>query len=226
MKRTFTKLFRLPSETMAKGSTSSFILHLHPRLIPEKSARFAFTFCFGGLAFFCFIIEVLTGSLLMLHYQPSASGAYASVQKITHIAPYGSVIRNVHYWAGQAMVVLVCLHMIRVFITRSYEEPRRLNWVVGVACLILTVFVDFTGYLLVWDDRALVAWTIARNILEMIPLIGAPAASTIFGTESDFNMAIIRLYSWHIVIFPLIMTFFMSLHFWKIRKDGGISIPL
>lgn len=211
---------------MAKGSTSSFILHLHPRFIPEKSASFTFTFCFGGMAFFFFLIEVLTGLLLMLHYQPSASNAYASVQKITHLAPYGSVIRNIHYWGGQAMVVVVCLHMTRVFWTGSYEEPRRLNWIVGVACLILTVLVDFTGYLLVWDDRALVAWTIARNILEMIPLIGSPAASVIFGTESDFNTAIIRLYSWHIVIFPLILTFMMSLHFWKVRKDGGISIPL
>ncbi len=162
----------------------------------------------------------------MLHYHPSAINAYASVQKITHIVPYGWIIRNIHYWSGQAMVVAVCLHMVRVFLTGSYENPRRLNWVVGMACLVLTLLVDFTGYLLVWDDRALVAWTIARNIVEIIPWIGPPTASIVFGPASDFNAAIVRLYSWHIAIFSLILAFLISLHFWKIRKDGGISTPL
>lgn len=211
---------------MAKGSISSFLLHLHPRFIPEKSAKVSFTFCLGGMAFFFFLVEVLSGALLMLHYHPSALNAYASIQKITHIVPYGWIIRNVHYWAGQAMVAAVCLHMIRVFLTRSYEDPRRLNWVVGMTCLVLTVLIDFTGYLLIWDDRALIAWTIARNILEIIPVIGASVASIIFGPTSDANAVLVRLYSFHIVIFSAFLVFLMSLHFWKIRKDGGISTPL
>ncbi len=175
---------------------------------------------------FLFIVELLTGMLLMLHYQPSAQAAYPSVQMITHIVPYGWMIRNIHYWAGQFMVAVVCLHMIRVFWTKSYMHPRRLNWVVGTVCLLLTVFVDFTGYLLVWDDRALWAWTIARNVLVIIPWAGSAVASVVFGPSSDFSYAIVRLYSWHVAIIPALLTFFVALHFWKIRKDGGISTPL
>lgn len=211
---------------MSKGSFLSFLLHLHPRLIPEKSAQLSYTFCFGGIAVFLFLIETLSGILLMLHYQPSVQNAYGSVQKITHIVPYGWVIRNLHYWAGQAMVVVVFLHMIRVYWTNSYADPRKLNWVIGIVCLILTVLVDFTGYLLVWDDRALWAWTIARNLVEIVPWAGPSTASFIFGPGSEFNAAIIRLYSWHVVIFPGILFLMMMLHFWKIRKDGGISMPL
>lgn len=211
---------------MAKGSITSLLLHLHPRLVPEKSAEFSFTFCFGGIAVFLFFVELVSGLLLMLHYQPSVQGAYPTVQKITHIVPYGWVMRNIHYWAGQAMVVVVLFHMIRVFWTKSYLHPRQFNWVVGFACLILTVFIDFTGYLLVWDDRALWAWTIARNVVEIVPLVGFATASVIFGPASELNSVIVRLYSWHVVIFPATLLFLMALHFWKIRKDGGISIPL
>lgn len=211
---------------MGKGSAKSFLLHLHPRLIPVQSVKFSFTFCFGGIAFFLFIVEVLSGFLLLLHYQPSVQNAYASVQKITHIYPYGWVIRNIHYWAGQAMVFAVLFHMKRVFWTGSYTAPRQFNWVIGSVCLVLTLLVDFTGYLLIWDDRALWAWTIARNVAEIIPLVGNTVASVIFGPASDLNVALARLYSWHVVILPVILLFLTGLHFWKIRKDGGISIPL
>lgn len=211
---------------MGKGSAKSFLLHLHPRLIPEQSAKFSFTFCFGGIAFFLFILEALSGFLLMLHYQPSVLNAYASIQKITHIYPYGWVIRNIHYWAGQAMVFAVLFHMMRVFWTGSYSDPRQFNWVIGSVCLVLTLLVDFTGYLLIWDDRALWAWTIARNVVEIIPLVGHTMASVIFGPASDFNVALARLYSWHVVILPAILLILTGLHFWKIRKDGGISVPL
>lgn len=211
---------------MVKGSTSSLFLHIHPRLVPENSLRLSFTFCFGGLAVFLFFLEVITGALLMLHYQPSSTNAYGSVQRITHIIPYGWVLRNMHYWAGQGMVVAVFLHMIRVFWTRSYDAPRRLNWVVGIVLLILTALVDFTGYLMVWDDRALWAWTIARNLVDLIPIIGPGSAAILFGPASDLNTALVRLYSWHVVIFPAGLLFLMALHFWKIRKDGGISVPL
>lgn len=173
-----------------------------------------------------FFLEVVTGLLLLLHYVPSIAAAYPSVQEITHVAPYGFFIRNLHYWCGQAMVVLVALHMVRVFLTGSYAPPRQFNWVIGLVLLVCTLLVDFTGYLLVWDDRSLWAWTIARNLAETIPFAGPATASLLFGPVEVNDSALVRIYVWHVVLWPTIMCIIMAWHFWRIRKDGGISFPL
>lgn len=162
----------------------------------------------------------------MLHYVPTVSGAYLSIQDITHLIPYGFLLRNLHYWCGQAMVVLVVLHMVRVFITGSFVAPRRFNWIIGLTLLIGTVLVDFTGYLLVWDERALWARTIARNLAQTVPVLGSGLASMLFGSPEISDTAIIRLYVWHIVLIPGIMAGLMGWHLWKVRRDGGISVPL
>lgn len=209
-----------------RGSLSSLIVHLHPRMVPEPSARFTFTWCLGGLALWMFVLEVVTGLLLVLHYVPSISGAYVSVQEITHVAPYGFFIRNLHYWCGQAMVILVVLHMIRVFLTGSCAPPRSFNWVIGLLLLVCTLLVDFTGYLLVWDDRSLWAWTIARNLGATIPLAGSATATLLFGPAEVGDPALVRIYVWHVVLWPALMCLLMAWHFWRIRRDGGISVPL
>lgn len=173
-----------------------------------------------------FFMEAVTGALLMLRYVPSLSGAYLSIQEITHLARYGFFIRNLHYWCGQAMVVLVALHMVRVFVTGSFAPPRRMNWVIGSVLLVTTLLVDFTGYLLVWDDRALWALTIARNLTASVPWLGSSLASVFFGPGEVGDMSLVRLYAWHVFLLPATMVLFMGWHFWKIRKDGGISVPL
>jgi quinol-cytochrome oxidoreductase complex cytochrome b subunit len=211
---------------MAKGSFSALLLHLHPRSVPERSAKFGYTWCLGGLAVWMFVLEAVTGVLLMFHYVPTVSGAYLSVQDITHTVPYGFFLRNLHYWCGQVMVVLVVLHMVRVFVTGSYGPPRRLNWLIGLGLLAGTLLVDFTGYLLVWDDRALWARTIARNLAETVPWLGSAAGSLLFGPAEIADSVLVRLYVWHVVLFPGIMILLMVRHFWGIRKDGGISVRL
>jgi quinol-cytochrome oxidoreductase complex cytochrome b subunit len=211
---------------MSRGSFSSFLLHLHPRVIPEASAGIRFTWCLGGLSVWMFALELLTGALLMLHYVPGVSSAYPAVQHVTHVVPYGFFIRNLHYWCGQAMVILVVLHAFRVLLTGSYAPPRHLNWLVGLSLLVLTLLVDFTGYLLVWDDRALWAWTIARNLTETVPGIGGALASLFFGPARLGDANIVRLYVWHIFLLPGFVFMLMGWHFWRIRKDGGISRPL
>jgi quinol-cytochrome oxidoreductase complex cytochrome b subunit len=172
-----------------------------------------------------FVIEAVTGLLLLLHYVPTLDGAYLSVQDITYLVPYGFFIRNLHYWAGQFMVVFVVLHIVRVFFTGSFAPPRRFNWIVGLVLFLSTLLVDFTGYLLVWDDRSLWAWTIARNLAVEVPLIGPGLAALLFGPSQAADAALIRLYVWHVVFLPALMVVVMAWHFWKVRKDR-ISTPL
>ncbi len=211
---------------MNRGSLASFFLHLHPRVIPEASAKVRYTWCLGGLALWMFVLESVTGILLVLHYTPTSGGAYASIQEITHVVPYGFFVRNLHYWCGQVMVALVALHMVRVFVTGSYAHPRRLNWLIGMGLLGITLLVDFTGYLLVWDDRGLWAWTIARNLVHTIPFVGPSTAWALFGPDEVSDSVLVRLYVWHVILLPGVLSLLMGWHFWRIRKDGGISEPL
>lgn len=222
MKKPFTPIL----VSAGRGSFTAFLEHIHPRLVPEISTRISFTFCLGGLATLMFLVEIFTGALLLLYYYPSLSNAYPSIQRVTYYAPFGFFFRNLHYWGGQFMVILVVLHMVRVFWTRSYLPPRRFNWLVGSILLVLVFLVDFTGYLLVWDERALWAWTIARNLTEKIPLLGNKFALVIFGPSDMDDLCLIRLYAWHIFMLPAFLVGLMSLHYWKIRKDGGIFTPL
>jgi quinol-cytochrome oxidoreductase complex cytochrome b subunit len=185
-----------------------------------------YTWCLGGLALWMFVLESVTGLLLALHYAPTSVGAYPTIQEITHVVPYGFFVRNMHYWCGQIMIALVALHMIRVFVTGSYAHPRQLNWLIGLGLLGITVLVDFTGYLLVWDDRSLWAWTIARNLVHALPLVGPSTAWALFGPDQVGDAVLVRLYVWHVILLPGVLSLLMGWHFWRIRKDGGISRPL
>jgi cytochrome b6 len=202
------------------GSFWSLISHLHPLYVPQYAINPRYTWCMGGLAAWIFFVEVITGILLLFQYVPTKADAYNSIIDISQAVPFGFFIRNIHYWAGQLMVVFVTLHMIRVIITRSYSAPRQLNWLIGLILFILTLLVDFSGYLLIWDDRSLWAWTIARNLVITIPYIGYNIAEFLFGPSPPHDFTIIRLYIWHIFVFPTLMTSLLFWHFWKIRKDG------
>jgi quinol-cytochrome oxidoreductase complex cytochrome b subunit len=135
---------------MARRST--FFHHLHPPTIPRREARFRYTFGLGGVAVFLFAVLVATGLLEMFYYVPSLERANASVQMLTFLVPYGWLVRGVHYWAAQGLVVIAVLHLLRVVLTGAYKSPRRFNWLLGVSLLVLVVLLDFTGYVLRWDS--------------------------------------------------------------------------
>jgi hypothetical protein len=123
-----------------------------------------YTFCLGGLSFFMFLLLTGTGVLLMFYYIPSDAQAYQSMKDIESSVTFGQLMRNMHRWAAQGMVIAVFLHMCRVFYTGSYKPPREFNWVVGVILLVLTFLLSFTGYLLPWDQLALWAVTVGSEI--------------------------------------------------------------
>lgn len=158
----------------------------------------------------------------MFHYQPGESTGFSSVLNLTSVIPYGSILRNLHYWAAQIMVITVNLHMVRVIWTHSYKPPKQLNWLVGVSLLILVLTLDFTGYLLVGSQESGAAATVAVHILSLIPGIGMILARIFFGMPSALSGSTLAVYVWHCVALPTAAMYLQLFHFWRIRRDGGV----
>ena len=122
------------------------------------------------------------------------------------------------------MVALVVLHMARVFFTGAYRGPRRINWLVGVALLLATLMLSFTGYLLPWDQLAFWAITVGSNIMAAMPVLGKPIRFLLLGGHLVGANALLRFYVLHCVVLPLTAVFFIAIHFWRIQKDGGLTV--
>ena len=214
-----------PRNQMLVVATNVF-LHLHPTRIHRTHVKITHTFCLGGLSFFMFLVLTGTGVLLMFYYIPSADLAYQSMKDIESSVTFGQMMRNMHRWAAQGMVIVVFLHMCRVFYTGSYKPPREFNWVIGVLLLVTTFLLSFTGYLLPWDQLALWAITVGTNIGGAAPLVGEQVNLVLRGDYEIGQSALVRFYTLHVIFLPLVAAFLMAVHFWRIRKDGGISGPL
>jgi cytochrome b6 len=224
---------------------SNFVLHLHPVSIKTHAVRPRFTWCMGGITFFLFLVETITGVLLMFYYRPTTQWAYHDMLNLRDVVSLG-VLRELHRWGAHAMVIAVMLHMYRVFLTGSYKPPREFNWGVGVLLLLLTFLLSFTGYLLPWDQLAMWATTVGSNMVRAVPFLGHEGPGrqilTVGGIDlitsgSDTRFALLgaravseetlnRFYVLHCVAIPLLAAFLTGVHFWRIRKDGGISGPL
>ena len=198
---------------------------MHPPRIPASSFKFQYTFGLGGLSLLSFVITVLTGILLLFEYSPAVDQANSSLQYIATVLPFGWYLRNLHYWAAQVMVVSVLLHASRVMLTGGYLSGRRFNWVIGIFLLALTFLMDFTGFTLRWDVESHWALVVGTNLLKSIPLAGNAIYQLVTGGQDISQSTLLRFYTWHIFALPFIAFCLMIYHFWRIRKDGGISAP-
>lgn len=206
--------------------TSNVLLHLHPVKVRKDSVRFWYTMGLGGISFLMFIILVVTGILLAFYYVPSTDLAYQSIKDIENVVSYGNILRNMHRWAAHGMVITVFLHMCRVFFTFAYGKPREFNWVVGVFLFLMTIGLSFTGYLLPWDQLAFWAITVGTSIATYAPIIGERINYLLLGGNVVGQGALIRFYVLHCFVLPSFMVGALAIHFWRIRKDGGISGPV
>ena len=177
-------------------------------------------YCFGGITFTLFIVLLLTGLLLAVHYSPSESGAYRSIQRLQREVSLGMLVRAAHHWAGNLMVVTIMLHLLRVFVTGSYKNPRELHWVAGSVLLLLTLSFGFTGYLLPWDQKAYWATVIGSNMVGSVPLIGPFLGGLLRGGAEVTGQTLLRFYSIHILWLPVLTGVFLWLHFHMIRRTG------
>jgi quinol-cytochrome oxidoreductase complex cytochrome b subunit len=205
---------------------SNVFLHLHPVRLRRHALAIPYTFCLGGLSFFMFLVLTITGVLLMFYYIPSITTAYQNMKDIQATVTFGQILRNLHRYAAHAMVITVFLHMCRVFYTGSYKAPREFNWVIGVILLFTTFLLSFTGYLLPWDQLSLWAVTVGTNMIGATPVIGGQLRFLAIGGFEVGQGALIRFYTLHVVGLPLLAAVLMAAHFWRVRKDGGISGPL
>ena len=201
-------------------------LHIHPVKVKKENFRILHTWYLGFITFYLFLILVGTGVALMFYYRPYPAQAYQDMKDLQFVVFMGSFLRNVHRWAAHGMVICVILHLCRVFYTASYKKPRQFNWVVGVVLLLLTLGLSFTGYLLPWDQLAFWAITVGTNIGGYAPLLGAKIKEVLLGGHNVAEGALIRFYVLHVVVLPALVVLFTMLHFWRIRKDGGLSRPV
>jgi quinol-cytochrome oxidoreductase complex cytochrome b subunit len=228
-KNVWSSIFRnpLPSNDLERSSTSftNFFLHIHPVKVHKNSLRPAYTFGLGLISFFLFVILIVTGILLMFYYVPSTQQAYDRMLDLRGSVAFGTLLRNMHRWSAHGMVAVVFLHLCRVFLTGSYKKPREFNWVVGVILFLLTLFMSFTGYLLPWDQLAFWAITVGTAIAGYAPIIGKDIQFLLMGGTSVGQEALLRFYVLHVAVLPAILTLMIAIHFWRIRKDGGLSRP-
>lgn len=224
---------------------NNVFLHLHPTRVPRHAVNVGYTWGMGGITLYLFLNLTMTGILLMFYYRPTSQYAYLDMKMLMHDVPFGAFIRNMHRWAAHLMVITVMLHMYRVFMTGSYKPPRQFNWVIGVFLLVFTLLLSFTGYLLPWDQLSIWAITVGSNMGRATPLLGheGPFAQEFqnlvgFGGLPDNDVrflllngtmvgapTLLRFYVLHCVFFPVLAAVFMAVHFFRIRKDGGISGP-
>ena len=212
-------------------------LHLHAVRTHRWSLRWSTTWGLGITAMAAFLITLVTGVLLMFYYKPYPEVAYLSIKDIHFVVPTGRFMRNIHRWAANVMVVAVLLHMARAFYTAAYRPPREFNWLVGMALLVTTLGLSFTGYLLPWDQLAFWAITIGANIAQSPREVtdalgitqyfdpGGLQKLILLGSDQVGEEALIRFYLLHVMILPLALAALVAVHFWRIRKDGGLVKP-
>jgi quinol-cytochrome oxidoreductase complex cytochrome b subunit len=225
----WTAIFR-PGSVFRRGYTDSprnrsyvimnnVLYHLHPVKVKRHAVKVSYTF-------FLFILLTVTGIFLMFFYRPTAAAAWPSVQTLETAVTFGSIVRNMHRWAAHLMVLTVFLHMSRVFYHGAYKAPREFNWVIGVILLTLTLLLSFTGYLLPWDQLALWAVTVGTNMMGYTPVFGSSVKYVLLGSKEISNDTLLRWYVLHVLLLPFVIVIFMAVHFWRVRKDGGVSGPL
>lgn len=203
----------------------SFIYHIHPPKVAETSIRFDRTFGLGGMALLLFLIQALTGVLLRFAYVPTPAEAYDSILLINESILFGRFVRNIHHWSGILMVIVTFLHFIRTFYAQAYYDVRKVNWLLGMALLIVVVFSNFTGYLLPWDQLSYWAVTVATNMLEYFPLVGDKIRYMARGGNEVGSATLLNFYTYHTGVLPTFMVIIMIYHFWKVRKAKGVAIP-
>ena len=217
-------LFPQEDRDRLKLVISNLILHIHPPKVEKRTLKFTYTFGLGGLLILLFSLLTITGVLLLFVYTPSPDAAYDSMIALQTEVPFGNLVRNLHHWSGNLMVIVGVLHLLRVFFTGGYTPPREFNWIMGVSLLLLIVGANFTGYLLPWDQLAYWAVTVGTSLLDYLPVIGESLTRLLLGGPEVGAATLTNFYGLHIAVIPLSIFAIVSFHIWRVRKDS-LTVP-
>ncbi len=198
-------------------------LHLHSAKVRRRNLEFSSTYYLGAVSLILFAILVGTGIVLMIYYHPSVPQAYNDMKELKFVVGSGMFLRNMHRWAAHGMVIVVFLHLLRVFYHRAYKPPREFNWVVGIVLLLMTLLLSYTGYLLPWDQLAFWAVSVGTNMVKAVPVLGDRIRYLLLGGNVVGESALLRFYVLHCVILPLALTIGVGVHLWRVRKDGSVA---
>jgi quinol-cytochrome oxidoreductase complex cytochrome b subunit len=208
-----------------KQPRPNFFHHLHPPSIPAAQAGWGYTLGAGGIAVFLTLVVLLTGALEMFFYVPTPQQAGESVQMITFLVPFGGLVRGLHYWSAQALMLFSLVHLARVVLTGAFTPPRRFNYLLGLGLLVLLLFLNFTGYVLRWDEGIRWALVVGTNLLKTIPGAGQALYGFVVGGAEPGAATLLRFYAWHVFGLMLAAVFTLGWHLFRVRRDGGIAAP-
>ncbi len=228
--RVWRSIFRSPPlpQTELERSQSvaaNFFFHIHAAKVYERTLKWKTTLGLGLITFYTFVILALTGVVLMFYYVPSPEQAYQRMLDLRGVVVFGGFLRALHRWAAHAMVALAIMHMVRVYLTGAHKAPREFNWIIGVILLLVTLFLSFTGYLLPWDQLAYWAIMVGTSIAGYAPVVGDQMRFLLLGDDAVGREALLRFYVLHVVVLPAALVTLIGVHFWRIRKDGGLARP-
>jgi quinol-cytochrome oxidoreductase complex cytochrome b subunit len=213
------------SRQRPRNAFDMLILHIHPPTVPVRTLRFSLTWGLGGMALVLVTLLVMTGILLLFAYEPSPGAAYGSIERLQGEVPFGPLVRAVHHWSANLLVVAALLHLLRVFFTGAFTGPRQFNWVIGLGLFFFVLAWNLTGYLLPWDQRAFWAVTICTSMLGYVPLAGPWLQELLRGGTEVGPAALLNFYVLHTTFLPLGLLALLPFHFWRIRKAGGVVVP-
>ena len=217
-------VFRHPVLDTPRGralqSFSNVFLHVYPVKVPSRVLRWRYSFRLGFIATVLFAILVVTGVYLMFFYTPSVTSAYGDMQQLRTGVGFGQLVRNVHRWSAHLMVLVVVVHLARVFYAGAYKRPRQFNWVLGVGLLAITLGFSFTGYLLPWDQLSYWAVTVGTNLVDYVPVFGSVLRDVLIGGAQIGQATLQRFYALHVAVLPLSLALLLTVHIWRVRKDG------
>ncbi len=220
MKTYFTKLYKWVDERV---QFEDLIKFFSKKYVPVH--RNSVWYYFGGVSVFFFIIQVITGILLLFYYKGSSDLAYESIQFIMSKVQFGWLIRSIHSWSANLFILCVFIHMFSVFFEKSYRKPREMTWVSGVLMLFLVLFFGFSGYLLPWNQLAFFATKVGTDIAGAIPIIGEPIKVFLRGGDDVTGATLSRFFGFHVALLPGIFTIILAIHLILIQRQG-ISEPL
>ncbi|MFZ1728972.1 MAG: cytochrome b N-terminal domain-containing protein [Bacteroidota bacterium] len=220
MKSIITTMSSWVEERIDLSGVAAFIQH---KTVPKHGH--SIWYYFGGVTLFLFIVQVISGILLLFYYRPGADTAFESIRFLMTKVQFGWLMRSVHSWSANLMVLAAAVHMFSVYLTKAYRKPRELTWVSGMLLFFLSLGFGFSGYLLPWNELAFFATKVGTDIAGAVPVIGHPIMELLRGGPDVGGATLSRFFGFHVALFPAIFTVLLTIHLLLVQKQG-MSSPI